>query len=155
MEKVGDIIAKRQVIGRGGTRKPFLPDTEKLTALVFNQMIDLFGELWISRNDEILNRTEQHTKSFIRWCAKLDGLTRKQIKQGFVQVESDCVEASKNSKKSYPPNWAEFIGMCTMSHETVCHKPFDRSKALPDLGARDRAVEERKKHIKDIYAGLS
>jgi hypothetical protein len=58
-----------------------------------------------------------------------------------------------NGKDSYPPNYAEFIGMCCRSGETQCHKPFQRDRALEDKGAKERAQKAGEEHI-GIMKGL-
>ncbi len=109
-------------------------------AVLWMKMGDLFNNLWISREGEICDKEGIYLHGFLLWCRKCNGLSPREYKKRFEQLEEKCRLAEQAGKKCYPPNYAEFIGMCTQSPETACHKPFKR------LGIEDKtAIENGRK----------
>lgn len=100
-------------------------------------MTELFGDLWISKAGHQCDEQGVYLPTFLLWCRKCDGLAPKEYKKGFEQLEEKCRLAEQAGETCYPPNYAQFIGMCTQSPETRCHKPFK------GLGIEDKTAIEK------------
>jgi hypothetical protein len=112
--------------------------TEKFMILAFTRMADLFGPKCKAHGLEIRDERGNYTEPFKLWCRKCNGLTPTQITNGMRRVEFDCAKRAQAGDESWPPSYAEFIGLCTANWESRAHKPFEQL-SLPDKGAQERA----------------
>lgn len=111
---------------------------------------DLFGELARSKGFEIRreNSTEL-TREFQLWCLKLKDMTDEQFTNGMEQVEKDIAKNAKDGKPSYPPSYAEFIGLANRKDEVI--HPSHRSWAgLPRPTMSDEARKEQMRKVLDM-----
>lgn len=135
--------------------KPCVSSMEKLVALLWVRMGDLFGDKWRVKSGDIADKDGNYTQTFMLWCRKLDGLTQKQFTHGFKELETRAANAAKDGKECWPPSYAEFIGMASQNWETAAHKPFEKL-ALPDKAAQERtrqAGAETLKAMKSLFGG--
>lgn len=111
---------------------------------VFARLGDLFGELAHSRGLDIHDIDKNYTREFKLWCKKLDHLGADDIAVGIFTLESRIAEASSEGEKSYPPSYAEFIGLCTQEKSWV-RSTFKR---LPPSILTSKEKKERMKLLR-------
>lgn len=120
--------------------------TEVLVSALFVRFADLYGELARSRGFEITRtNSKELTREFQLWCLKLKDLTDAQFTNGIEQVEKDIAKNAAEGKPSYPPSYAEFIGLANRSNQ-VSH-PSHRSWAglpKPTMSNEARKAEMQK-----------
>lgn len=114
-------------------------------------MTDLFGDLWTNKSGDQCDEQGSYQPTFLLWCRKCDGLKPTEYTKGFEQLEVNCRLALKLGKKCYPPNYAEFVGMCKADHKAVAHTNFKDPNhptndpdsvnyvAIEDQGAKERS----------------
>lgn len=79
---------------------------------VFVRIGDLFDDLAHFKGLDIYGKDKQYTRLFKLWCVKLDDLTIDQVARGITTLEARVAEAARDNVKCYPPNYAQFRGMC-------------------------------------------
>lgn len=145
-----------QIIEKGNGPKPqestarWSKRTEALVSALFVRFADLFGELARSKGFEIRreNSTEL-TREFQLWCLKLKDMDDAKFANGIEQVEKDIANNAAEGKPSYPPSYAEFIGLANRKAEAS--HPSHRSWAgLPRPTMTDEARKEAMKKVLDM-----
>ncbi len=124
--------------------------TEVLVSALYVRFADLYGDLARSKGFEIRreNSTE-YTREFQLWCLKLKELDDAKFANGIEQVEKDIAKNAAEGKPSYPPSYAEFIGLANRKAE-VSH-PSHRSWAgLPKPTMTDEARKEAMRKLLDM-----
>jgi hypothetical protein len=79
------------------------------------------------------------------WCLKLKGLDDAQIANGIERVEKQIARNAEKGEKSYPPSYAEFIGLANRK-ET----PPASHKSWAGLPAPTMSIESRKEEMRKI-----
>lgn len=74
-------------------------------------MTQLYRHKWTSAEGDILTDNGQPTDGFLFWCKKTAHLTDEQWRKGFEMLESEVEKNKREGKSSWPPSYAEFIGM--------------------------------------------
>ena len=86
----------------------------------------------------------QPTLEFKLWCQKTAHLTDQQFAQGVAMMERQEMDARKTGDETWPPSYAGFIGLATMST-----KPRSTVTALP-APTDKRLAAERLAQIREI-----
>ena len=118
--------------------------TEALTSALFVRFADLFGELARAKGFEIKREgSSELTREFQLWCLKLKDLNDQQFVNGIEQLEKFIARNAEEGKPTYPPSYAEFIGLCNRKsvqiHKTWAGLPAPtmtheaRAKAMQEL----------------------
>ena len=82
----------------------------------------------------------QPTMEFRLWCQKTAHLTDQQFAQGVAMMERQEMDARKTGDETWPPSYAGFIGLATMST-----KPRSTVTALPAPTDKQLAAERMAK----------
>lgn len=142
-----------KIIENASERKPqestarWSKRTEVLVSALFVRFADLYGELAKSKGFEIKRKgSTELTREFQLWCLKLKDLDDAQFVKGIEQLEKDIAKNAIEGKQSYPPSYAEFIGLANRTTQ-VSH-PSHRSWA--GLPKPTMTVEARKAEMKKI-----
>ncbi|WP_444959690.1 hypothetical protein [Microbulbifer sp. VVAC002] len=105
-------------------------------------MTQLYGHKWTSQHrlydSEEAERNGVYGEDFMLWARKTRNLSDKDWARGMENVEHRNTEAARNGEASWPPNYAEFLGLCLPAPGSAAHKDFE-PLALPDKNAQDRA----------------
>lgn len=115
-------------------------------------MDQLYGQKW--RNQEGDRITEKRIGNgviekdssyrFKTWCNKLNHLTDDQFKKGFERIEFNVKSSAAEGKESWPPSYAEFIGLCEDMPGYQAHKYF-----IPKLPVSDE-IKSRRRSIGEL-----
>jgi hypothetical protein len=105
-------------------------------------MAQLYGHKWTSQralyDSEQGERSGVYGEDFMLWARKTQGLSDKDWARGMENIEHRNIEAARRGESSWPPNYAEFLGLCQPSPGSAAHNRF-KPLALPDDGAQERA----------------
>ena len=100
-------------------------------------MTQLYAHKWSTQHP--LMDGDSYSEDFRLWAKKTAHLTDKAWARGMEAVEFRNREAARNGQTdNWPPNYAEFLGMCEPPPGSAAHKPFEKL-ALPDKSAQERA----------------
>lgn len=100
-------------------------------------MTQLYGHKWSSQHP--LMDGDEYSEDFRLWAKKTARLTEAAWVRGMEVVEFRNQEAARNGElNSWPPNYAEFVGMCEPAPGSAAHKPFEKL-ALPDKAQQEKA----------------
>ena len=125
--------------------------TEVLVSALFVRFADLYGDLAQSKGLSIKREgSSEYTREFQLWCMKLKDLKDEDFAQGIENIEADIAHNSNIGKKSYPPNYAEFIGLTQRKPQT--QPAIYRSWA--GLPAPTMTVEQRKEKMSELRSKL-
>jgi hypothetical protein len=114
---------------------------------LFVRLADLYGDLAKSKGLSIKREeSNEYTREFQLWCLKLKDLKDIDYAQGIENIEADIAHNANIGKKSYPPNYAEFIGLTQRKPQT--QPAIYRS--LAGLPAPTMTVEQRKKKMQQL-----
>lgn len=116
---------------------------------VFVRLGDLFDDLAHFKGLDIYDSDKQYTRIFKLWCAKLDELTIEQVSKGIATLELRVSEAARDNVKYYPPNYAQFKGMC-LSEEKKANVRSTFEKLPPSV----LTGEDRKERMKKLRGDL-
>lgn len=142
-----------QIIEKGNGQKPqestarWSKRTEVLVSALFVRFADLYGELAKSKGFEIRRENSKElTREFQLWCLKLKDLEDQHFANGIEQLEKDIAKNAIEGKQSYPPSYAEFIGLANRTTQ-VSHPSHKSWAGLPKP---TMTVEARKAEMKKI-----
>lgn len=115
-------------------------------------MNQLYGHKWSSQH--ALMGGADYSEDFHLWAKKTAHLSDTAWQRGIEAVEYRNQEAARNGKTdSWPPNYAEFIGMCQPAPGSAALKPF-KPLALPDGQAKAKAREKGAEELAKMRAEL-
>ena len=123
--------------------KPWSAETERLVVALFHRLTTLYRNR--SKDFAILDADENLTFEFRTWCEKLAHLTEQQFRQGVELLERQEAEARRIGDETWPPSYAGFIGLATMST-----KPRSTVTELPAVMGR----EEANKRLAEIMKAI-
>ena len=116
------------------------PETERLVIATFTRLADLYGAKCKSRGLVIMQQSgrpeEQGTYSaqFLLWCRKCCTLAPRQFERALAELEYQAGQAAREGRETWPPSYAEFIGLASAGWETKAQRP----QAPVDLNAAQR-----------------
>lgn len=134
-------------------------ETIDLVTLVFGRFADLYHNkckshgllIFLTEKDEAIGR---YSDTFHVWCHKLKHLDQDRVAYGVKRLEGQIAERSRYGEESWPPSYAEFVGLCEEKYQTRCHKPFDSSKALENKTYIERQRAYNRKKCADLLKSL-
>lgn len=129
-------------------------------------MSQLYPNKWTTSQGDILNSDGGYTENFLQWAKKTDQLVDSEWLTGFNALEAIIEKNGSMGKESWPPSYAEFIGICrpTISPDGVNgagyiefndpkhpqYEEFMRSRAIESDDIKERlqaAYEKAKKEM--------
>ena len=115
MESASTLLAKLPLTERSAMpesiSQKWTPATEKLVALLWVRMAQMFPAKWLSGAGAFRAIGGGLTETAKTWCWKLDGLTERQFADGIRELEHRAEQAGAQGKELWPPSYAEFRGM--------------------------------------------
>jgi len=101
-------------------------------AKIFGHFAQLFGERW---KNEALQPTGEPTDELLAWAEQIEGLSTRQLAQGWKSVKDRFQDRLLNDKPNFPPSEIEFKILCVGSweHNTEAYREDDPSKLLADF----------------------
>jgi hypothetical protein len=152
MESANNLLAKLPLTERsampGSTSPRWTPETEKLVALLWVRMTQMFPSKWSSGAGAFRAMGGGLTETAKTWCWKLDGLTERQFAAGIRELEYRSQQAGALGKELWPPSYSEFRGMALnpsgagWEHRQIEQADRDRAAQLA-LGYQD-TIEARR-----------
>ncbi|MDP5211181.1 hypothetical protein [Microbulbifer sp. 2205BS26-8] len=106
-------------------------------------MTQLYGHKWASQHalydSEADKAAGRYSEDFMLWAKKTRGLSEIAWHRGMKYVEQKNQEAARQGEiDSWPPNYAEFVGMCQPVTGSQMYREFEPLK-LPDKAAQKRS----------------
>ncbi|MEX2962829.1 hypothetical protein [Microbulbifer sp. TYP-18] len=122
-------------------------------------MNQLYGHKWSSQHalhdskaDEVAHR---YSEDFLLWAKKTWGLSEVAWQRGMRYVEFRNQEAARQGETDqWPPNYAEFVGMCQPTAGSQMYRRFEPLK-LPDKSAQERSRSIGSKTLGDLRSLLA
>lgn len=113
-------------------------------------MAQLYRHKWRSSEGDIYD-ADRFTDGFLLWCRKTEGLTDKQWRMGFEQVEEDLrIAARKGNPEPWPPSYAVFVEKCQVGVNRQLYKSFASPLLIEDEAARDRRMAVGAAHCENL-----
>jgi len=122
-------------------------------------MTQLYGHKWKSQHP-LYDKPEHkelgiYSEDFLLWARKTEHLSDAHWKRGMDAVEYRNREAARQGDTdTWPPNYAEFVGMCQPAPGSRMYRPFEPLR-LPDKRAQERARQAGAKaldEMKNLFA---
>ena len=154
MDRIGNLMAQPER-EPGSNAKKYLPKPRqlKLVSALWQRMSQLFPGRWES-NQGSPKAGGSFSENFLFWSKKTERLTDEQWRRGFDKLEFNVKQASKDGKVSWPPSYAEFLGMCESCPGWSMHKKNDPIGLPEPKQARKGRVKEGRKQCANILSIL-
>ena len=119
------------------TPQPLAPRQEQMLLALWKRMTQLYGHKWSSQHP--LMDGAEYSEDFRLWAKKTAHLSDSAWARGMEAVEHRNKTAAQNGQlDTWPPNYAEFVGMSEPAPGSAAHRPFEKL-ALPDKSEQERA----------------
>ncbi|WP_299947777.1 hypothetical protein [uncultured Microbulbifer sp.] len=125
------------------TPRSLEPQHEKLLLALWKRMTQLYGHKWSSQHALYDSEADKaagcYSEDFMLWAKKTQDLSEMAWRRGMNYVEYRNQEAAQQGEfDSWPPNYAEFVGMCIPIPGSQIFRAFEPKK-LPDQSAQERS----------------
>ncbi|WP_299947582.1 hypothetical protein [uncultured Microbulbifer sp.] len=125
------------------TPQPLEPRHEALLLALWKRMTQLYGHKWSSQHALYDSEADEiagcYSEDFMLWAKKTQDLSEMAWRRGMNYVEYRNQEAARQGEiDSWPPNYAEFVGMCIPAPGEHIFRAFEPPK-LPNKTAQERS----------------
>ncbi len=140
----------------GAQNRPqsYKPESRQVTLInaLWDRMEQLFRHRWSSAEGEKF-KDGQLTQNFLMLCRKTEELTNEQWRRGFDQLEKRVSDAARQGDESWPPTYAEFVGLC-QEHKEQQPLTALTSDFSPVCPSAMKLSAKEKKRLRTAYRGL-